>query len=373
MGHSFASEVKRAKLKKRILVTTAHPAPYMDDLFKNISDKFALDVVYMDTASNEKSWASFHTSFPAYFAQKISTKLLFKMIQNSDLIIAGGWASIFNIRLILISIILRKKVAIFSDAPNIDAKKNLVRIVQSLMLKLIPLYFVAGREAGRIFAKTYWIKDRERIKEFPYQSWLPDAAAVSSHKELRKRALSGEEGLLRVFIANRFIQRKGYSDVHTALQYLKSVGLLESFRFDIAGNGPDFDHYEKIFEHNYPQVHLQGWIETDEYRNLMLECDVFVHASSFEPYGIPIVDACNCEKRVIATSGVCAAIDAKDAGYPVQLFSSGNGFELGVLLEGAFKDRHSLNNPTKSNDGRTVFAPIRNLETIEEVLDPSQK
>jgi glycosyltransferase involved in cell wall biosynthesis len=356
------------KLKKRILVTTDHPAPYMDDLFERMSDKFFLEVVYMASISKEKSWTSFRAQFPGRVAREISTLTLVKMIRSSDLIIIGGWANFFNIKLILISLILNSKTAIFSDAPNVDTKSHIVRNVQSLMLRLIPFYFVAGREAGRIFAETYSVKDRERIKEFPYQSWLPDPALVNRHKELRKQALASDGSLLRIFIANRFIQRKGYTDVETALKYLKSVDLLKFFRFDIAGNGPDFDCYKKIFERSYPQVNLQGWIETEKYRKLMLECDVFVHASSFEPYGIPVVDACNCEKRVISSSGVCAAIDAKEARYPVQLFSSGAGLELGALLESAFKDRHSIYIRSKSHDGRAVFAPFRNLETIEEVL-----
>jgi glycosyltransferase involved in cell wall biosynthesis len=340
----------------------------MDDMFDGISDTFEVDVVYMEAASEEKSWASFKAKFVGHLAQDISTIKLVRMIRETDLVIAGGWSRLFHVKAILIGLLTGTKTAVFSDAPNIEAKRRIVRRVQSVLLKRIPLYFIAGREAGRIFAKTYWIEDLNRIKEFPYQSWLPNAGEVDQYTARRKKALLGSNGVVRVFIANRFIERKGYADVLDALQHLQSVGVLHACHFDIAGNGPDIERYREIFARDFPQVELHGWIETEDYHRLMLGCDVFVHASRFEPYGIPVVDACNCQKRVIATSGVCAAVDAKEAGCQVRLFEPGNGRALGALLEEAFTERHRLYDAPKVETSEVFFAPQRNLASIQEVL-----
>ena len=358
---------------KKLLFTTEHPAPYMDDLFDGISETFDVDVVYMEAASEEKNWALFKARFVGHLAQDISTLTLVRMIRETDLFIAGGWSSFFQVKAILIGLLTGTKTAVFSDAPNMDAKRRIVRRVQSVLLKGIPLYFVAGREAGRKFANTYWIKDLDRIKEFPYQSWLPDSGEVNQYTARRKQALSGANEVVRVFIANRFIERKGYADILDALQNLQSAGVMTACHFDIAGNGPDFEHYREIFARDFPQVELHGWIETEDYRRLMLGCDVFVHASKFEPYGIPVVDACKCQKRVIATSGVCAAVDAKDAGCPVRLFEPGDGRALGALLEEAFTERHRLYDATEIETAEVAFAPQLNLASIQEVLAPVQR
>lgn len=358
---------------KNILFTTEHPAPYFDDLFDGISDTFNVDVIYIKDASEEKSWVSFNAKFNGQLANDISTIALVRMIKGADLIIIGGWSSFFHVKAILIGLLTGTKTAVFSDAPNIEQKRHIVRRVQSLLLKVIPLYFIAGREAGRIFAMTYWIKDLKRIKEFPYQSWLPDSVVVDQHITRRKQALSCAIGVVRVFIANRFIERKGYADIVDALQYLQSAGLQNACRFDIAGSGPDFERYQQIFSRDFPQVELHGWIETECYRSLMLGCDIFVHASRFEPYGIPVVDACKCKKRVIATSGVCSAVDAKDAGYSVRLFEPGDGRALGAFLEEAVTERYRLYDTTDVENAEVAFAPHRNLASIQEVLAPVQK
>lgn len=369
----FDNNLPKVGTLKRLLFTTEHPAPYIDDLFDGISNTYDVAVVYMEALSEEKSWATFKARFVGHLAQDISTMKLVRMIRDSDLVIAGGWSNFFHVKAILIGLLTGTKTAVFSDAPNIEAKRRIVRRVQSILLKRIPLYFIAGREAGRIFANTYWIEDLDRIKEFPYQSWLPDAAKVHQYTARRKQALSGANGVVRVFIANRFIERKGYAEVLDALHYLQSVGVLNAFHFDIAGNGPDLERYREIFVRDFPKVELHGWIETKDYQRLMLSCDVFVHASRFEPYGIPVVDACKCQKRVIATSGVCAAVDADGAGCPVRLFEPGDGHALGALLEETFTERHRLYDATEIETAEVVFAPQRNLASIEEVLVPVQR
>lgn len=340
----------------------------MDDLFDGISDTFDVDVIYMEAASEEKSWGSFKVRYVGHLAQDISTIALVQMIRETDLLIAGGWSNSFHIKAIVIGLLTGTKTAVFSDAPNLEAKRWIVRLVQSVLLRLIPLYFIAGHEAGRIFAKTYWIEARDRIKEFPYQSWLPDPAEVDQHTSRRRQVLSDTNGVLRVFIANRFIERKGYADIIEALWYLQSADMLNAYHFDIAGNGPELTRYREIFARDFPQIELHDWVETEAYRRLMLGCDVFVHASRFEPYGIPVVDACKCKKRVVATSGVCAAVDAKEAGYPVRLFEPGDGRALGELLKDAFTERHRLYEIAEIASAEVAFAPQRNLASIQEIL-----
>ena len=296
------------------------------------------------------------------------------MIKKADLVVVGGWSSFFHVKSILVGLLINgARTAVFSDAPNIAEKRLVTRLVQSMLLKCIPLYFISGREAARIFAETYWIKDPKRIKEFPYQSWSPNEVEVASCTVRRKQSLLNPNALVRVFIANRFIERKGYRDLIEALYRLKSAEVLNGFHFDIAGNGPDYELYREIFERDFPQVKLHGWIETEAYRRLMLDCDIFVHASRFEPYGIPVVDACICKKRVIATSGVCAAVDAKHAGYPVQLFETGDSGALAALLLELFNERHRLYHAAATEIVEAVFAPRRNIASIQEVLKPVQR
>lgn len=357
-------------MKKNILVTTEHPAPYMDELFSNLSIKYNVSVIYINKKSDEKEWNLFSTNFPGDSAIKVKTVNLSKKIRRSDIVIVGGWFRFFHIKTILISLFMNKKLAFFSDAPNILYKKIWIRMLQSLILRFIPIYFVAGGEAGRLFAKTYWIKDTKKIKSFPYQSWIPDSDIVSIYNERRINCLNARNGKIKLFIANRFIERKGYSDIVKALNFLKNRHLLEFFHIDIAGNGPEFEYYRSLFQQNFPGVILHGWIETEKYRELMLSCDIFIHASRFEPYGIPVIDACNCKKSVIATSGVCAAVDAKSSGYPVQLYPSGDGLELGVLLEQLFIHRDVIYDIAESPDFTKSMAPLRNIASIDEVFDP---
>lgn len=358
--------------RPRLLISTVHPAPYMDALFASLCAAFDLDVFYVDRDSDEKSWTSFSTLFEGSIIKDMSPFTLYKRMNKSDFILVGGWSHFANVKLILMALVLGKSMAVFSDGPNLEQKSSMIRWVQSIVLNLLPIeFFVSGDKAGKIFADTYFIRDVSRIKNFPYHAWAPDKESLARSKETRQREISEGDTVTRVFVANRFIKRKGYEDIVTALYVLKEREVLERFSFHIAGTGEEFSKYQAIFESSFPMVKLHGWIETEEYQSHMLDCDVFIHASKFEPYGIPVIDACNCEKYIISTEGVCSAVDAKNAGYSVDIFQAGDGRALADSLQRFMLE---IGTPVLSRSPAVdegVFAPKKNIDTLCEALKMS--
>ncbi len=120
---------------------------------------------------------------------------------------------------------------------------------------------------------------------------------------LRIRKLRNKEKI-NIFIANNFVERKGYSILMEAFTLLKQNNLIDKFNIVIAGTGVLFEKYSKEFMNLSSNIILLGWIEQEEYLFNMNNCDVYIHASLFEPFGIPPLDAMARGKLLIVSDGV---------------------------------------------------------------------
>jgi glycosyltransferase involved in cell wall biosynthesis len=142
---------------------------------------------------------------------------------------------------------------------------------------------------------------------------------------------NGERKLL--FIANNFIHRKGYDVLFDAFRALEMDGLLDQYEIVIAGHGELLEYYSKKFKELSSPVKILGWISKDQYDYYMATCAIFVHASYFEPFGIPPLDAMRRRKVVVSSLGVKSAEEIIVHGVNGFLFSPGSALQLFEILK----------------------------------------
>nr|WP_315217734.1 glycosyltransferase family 4 protein [uncultured Flavobacterium sp.] len=288
-------------MKKKLLLTSVHPAPYIDTIINSLESVYEVVPIYDVRKSNEKAWA-LEDNKSQLFVKEVSFLKIIKIVQSVNLLIVGGWGSITNILLILLSKrIFKKPVCVFSDCP-IDNKRNFYYYFKKYILfTQIDYLFCATESTIQYYNKEYKI-DLSKLIFFPYAVDFPDEIKPTND-------ILNSNTKPNIFISNNFIERKGYHILYKAFEILDQRGLLNQYTISIAGNGLLKNDYEILFEKLSVKINFYGWISYDSYINHLNSCDVFIHASIFEPFGIPPLDAMARHKVIIVSDGVQSTKD----------------------------------------------------------------
>lgn len=292
-------------MNKKILFTTSHPAPYWDIIYKQFSNKSNIVVYYNRSKDVDKAWKNQNNTV----GKIVSTTTLlekFQDVKECDFAVLGGWEQKSNILFMLMLLVLNKPFAFFSDVPDANNITVIKKNIKKIFFYFVPYLFVTGKTGEDHYREYYNISDKKFII-FPYGVNLPNLDDVNKDIHKRKENLMNRK--IKIFVANRFLERKGYKTLYEALTKLKEKNQLTDFSITIAGKGEQYEKYKQLFSNLDNTIKLVGWIELEEYEELMQECDVYIHASYFEPYGIPVVDAMAHGKLVIASDGVMSALD----------------------------------------------------------------
>lgn len=298
---------------KSLVFYTIHQAPHNTYTFRCLEDEYILRVFYLRDKLPNYNWEDSEFYYPGENGGGI-----IKYIQTalrSDFCVISGWQSYKYIVLILILLAFKKRFAIYLDVDLGSLKRY--RSLKKLILTLTPVVFVTGLY-GEKFLKRY-LKKTE-VYNFPYGVKTFSKSDVVNSNNGRSNALHNGDSI-KVFISNRFIDRKGYHIVRFLLTSLKEKGLLDQFSFIIAGDGPLYEPEHKLISAITPDARFLGWIDYNDYRANMLKTDVYLHCSEYEPYGIPPVDAFNCRKTIVLTNKVYSMFDIIEMGAKVYSFN----------------------------------------------------
>lgn len=319
-------------MAKNILFTTSHPAPYWDIIYDDIAKSNSIVVYYDRSKDKDKDWKE-QNNVKGKIESKVSFKEKFEDIKKCDFAVLGGWNYKYNLIFMFLLVILRKQFSFFSDVPDEKDITFSIKIFKKIFFFFIPYLFVTGKTGKEHYQKNYGLKD-SKIKIFPYGVNFPDETKVKEKINAKILQIGREkEYKFKLFIANRFLERKGYKTVYEAFKILKEKNLLNKLDIVIAGKGEQFNEYKEKFNNLDSNIQLVGWIEFDEYNKYLEECDIYLHSSYFEPYGIPVIDAMLNGKIVIASNGVMSALDNIENGINGFIYSKFDEKELAHNLE----------------------------------------
>jgi glycosyltransferase involved in cell wall biosynthesis len=355
--------------KKQIIIRTNHPAPYIDKWIDILETEYNVDVFYDFRKSNEKSWQEYNNT-RGFDNSQFSLWQKFRLYRQSDLVILGGWNKLENIILCILLYSLRTKVAIFLDHPIIGKTKTglFARFFKKSIIYLIDFLFPACQSCKNYLHSVYGIKKVKMIV-FPYAHSIPHPNFRTINTERKKELLNSDK--INLLIVNRFIERKGYDIVFNALQKLKDQDLLHNYQIKIAGNGELFSTYKKKIKRVDENIEIMGWIEYNQYETLMNHCDVFLHASLFEPFGIPPIDAMQRGKNVIVSDGVKSISDLLFTSQKIQIYPANDSMALyGCLNKIIIDKEHLYDNYEELIETIDEFYSLqRNLDAIKSVIE----
>ena len=261
-------------MDKKILFTTSHPAPYWDIIYNDVSKNASIIVYYNRIKDKDKAWKN-QNNVKGKVESEISLKEKINDIKDVDFAVLGGWNNKNNLLFMFLLILFRKPFAFFSDVPDENNITLFKKIFKKIFFMFVPFLYLTGKTGKEHYQKHYGIND-SKIKIFPYGINLPDEKLIKEKIDRRINEMKNvKDSKLKIFIANRFLERKGYKTVYKAFKLLNEKGLLNKFDIVIAGKGEFFDEYEKKFNNLQSNIKLLGWIEFDEYNNNLNECDIY--------------------------------------------------------------------------------------------------
>jgi glycosyltransferase involved in cell wall biosynthesis len=327
-------------MKKKIIITTNHPAPYIDKWIEVLGQKYEVNIFYMHRSVKEKDWKEYNNT-NGFDSSEYSLLKKFRILKKSDLVIFGGWNKLENVILCVLLFPFKTKTVIFLDHPIVGKTKTdfFSRCYKKIVISLIDFLFPACESCRNYLHATYGI-DKKNMIVFPYAHSKSSSDISLINKNRETKLLNGDK--IHLFIANRFIERKGYGVLLNAFNNLQVKGLLHFLKIKIAGAGEELSKYKKEFEILDAEIELLGWVENEQYEKLMDQCDVYLHASLFEPFGIPPLDAMQRGKSLIVSDGVKSMMDLEITSKKIHIYSANNSMRLSNCLKYVIDDKEKL-------------------------------
>jgi hypothetical protein len=326
---------------KTISFYTIGQAPHNTYTFESINKMYNVVVYYHDEKIRSYGWEKKEFYYLGNYRKNIF-QYLFQALK-SDLVILSAWQKKVYIILIPLFILLRIKFAIYLDLDIQSLKKY--KLLKKTILKFTPVILITG-VYGEKFFKRYL--NKKQIYNFPYGVKKNNLITIENSTLNRINNLKNGDKI-NIFISNRFLPRKGYNLVQYLLYSLKEAGIINEFNFIIAGDGDMYNQVSKKIKDISDDVTFLGWIEYDMYKEYMLNCDIFLHCSEFEPYGIPPVDAYFCNKTIVATNRVYSIYDIQELGGKVYSFNYNKPIELFNIFSNLLAEKQNLYDPINMN------------------------
>ena len=213
------------------------------------------------------------------------------------------------------------------------------------MMKMATYMFPACYSCANYLKDTYKL-NAEKVRVWPYSHCEAPETIRTINDERIKSIRDGAK--VRLLIASRFIERKGYGVVFEAFKNLAFQGILSEFDINVVGNGDLYEEYKVKFSKLTSNIHFFGWVENGVYEKMLNETDVYLHPSLFEPFGIPPLDAMEREKFVVATNEV-KSMDIFTDMPGVKLYSAYDSVALAKILEDIIKNKDMIYSYTENN------------------------
>lgn len=299
------------------------PTPYSDLFFQALHDNPNLDlhVYHLWRGSWRRPWKSelgrgYNNTYMKTI-WGIDWRLLKTAWRDVDsFFIVGDWAHLPAVAVILARYLRRAPVAIWTDAPQEEVKRPIVKKwlrskFIKWLLRRVDIVFGTGKKSLRLLLAMG--ARPEHLVNLPYLVDLHQPIKASRNPIVRKKAqeLRGkmgeaDKGIVFALIGT-LMRIKGQDVGVQAFARCRReadipLGLL------IAGEGPERQNLECLV-HNLgldQSVAFLGWQEPADMDAVYLASDIVVHPARVEPQGVVILETMNWSK-VIISSDACGA------------------------------------------------------------------
>jgi glycosyltransferase involved in cell wall biosynthesis len=257
--------------------------------------------------------------FPYQFLSNFNSLITF--IKQADVVVVyGHFHPIFR-KAILLSMLLRKKLILTSDAVQLKGaseSRGWKLSIKPFIFRLLYNFIANALFVPSRLSRNYFVSigiNKERIVITPYA--INEQFIVNNISEKSISEIKCELGIVSTDIiflfCGKLIPRK------RAIDLLKAVSMLSTaqpIKLLIIGEGPEKLQLMRIAETmaNNVKVFFIGLVPYNNLFNYYSVADVTVIPADHEPYGLPVNESLFCGTPVIASNQVGAAHDLIEEG-----------------------------------------------------------
>lgn len=311
------TEMERPSLVKRslskLIWICALPTHYHLFFFRTLAQdpEIDLSVHFMRISQPSHPWKSRNNlGFPSRSYHQvlgIDWQLLRTAFTEKDsFFIIAGWHEPTAIALINILMVLGKPFALWTDTPNLERKRNVMkRVLRASWLRKVFLSarFVMGTGEPALQALEKMGSQREKLVKFPFvvdlNSFVPTMQPPNN-------------GKITLLSSGRLVNsHKGYDVALKALAKVQSLLGDVAYVYRVAGTGPDKASLFALVQQLGLQekVDFIGWLEPEDLPNFYRSGEIFLHSSHFDPYPNAVLEAMASGLTVIGSNAAGSVVD----------------------------------------------------------------
>ena len=278
--------------------------------------------------------------FKHNFLSEVGYRKFFRnlMSDSEAVVILGGWSSPMTNRTLLMTTLLRIPVFIWADHPHPHRRTWMKHRARKLYLKLISSLVSGFLGCGRATIEHLRSLglDGTTLTEFPY--WVDVPERWSSPP------VAAEQKPLRLIAIGRLVKVKQFEVAIKAVALTNARANQRSVELVLVGDGPERSTLESTGKSLgcADAIHFCGWLEAEELFRQIELADALVLTSSFDAYGVVVLEAMARGRPVFASDGVVAALDRDDGSGAIITHPAGDTELLAQQIELLANDRERL-------------------------------
>lgn len=178
--------------------------------------------------------------------------------------------------------------------------------------------------------------DGPKLTEFPYWVDVPEQWSVP--------AAAAEQKPLRLIAVGRLVEVKQFEVAIKAVALTNARATQRTVELVFVGDGPERVTLESTAKslRCADAIHFCGWLEGEELFRQIESADALVLTSSFDAYGVVVLEAMARGRAVLASDRVVAALDRDDGSGAIQLHPAGDAEVLAQQVELLANDNERL-------------------------------
>lgn len=352
------------------------PIGYQRTLCRALNDYYRSDFVAWFASGCESEFKT-EEVFARHFLAESGFAKLFRALRadRNAVVVLGGWSSSFAYKTLVITTMLGVPTLLWADHPRPRQRSSTAEALRRTYLRLI-----SRRAIGLLACGTPTVEhlaelgiSRKKLFNFPYWVDVPREWSLPP-------GVSAEDCApkpLRLLAIGRLAPEKGFETAIKAVALANENSSGTVAELSIIGEGAERESLERlaISLGLGSAVQFTGCVDNSIVFSYLRDSDVLVVPSTFEPYGVVVLEALASGRPVLASDKVIAAIDRDDSSGAIRFHAVEDSNRLGEQIMQLAHDRVALVNAAQA--ARSIaeaWKPQRAAEILRDILnDRSQR
>jgi glycosyltransferase involved in cell wall biosynthesis len=362
---------------KKILIASVFAAPYRTAIFKEISEKYNITVVFdrNKDKNRDSSWFTANLNYKSVFCENKSGKRELKILVNSlsdfDLIIIYDYYTYSGIKILLAAI--KNKIPYILNCDGAFLKRfDIRKYFKKFFVRNASAYFSSGKHSS-----DYFLSYGAEISKIKIHAFTSLASIdilnqpPSNEKKTDLRHLYGLSNKITIVLCiAQFTHRKGIDVLLDAAK--KTSGDIE---YLIIGGGELKTDYELYIKKNsLSNVQILDYKTKDVLFRYFQLSDIFVLPTREDIWGLVINEAMANGLPVITTDKCIAGLELVENDINGYIVPVGDSDSIANKITFLSQNENLRQKMAKNNLRKIASSTIENmarsqLEVISEILD----